>query len=85
MNPLNYGNTILSEPVSCDDKPQVPKTTAEKIGQKLYKRNEQFEQSKIYDYIYRVEREGGEAIRLLCEEIDSLQEQIANLSIKIED
>lgn len=79
MNPLhNTPVCVSNEGVEQSE----PKTTAEKIGRQLNKQNEAESQNHFQTQLWRVEREGSEAIRMLCEEIDELKNQLSVVTLK---
>jgi hypothetical protein len=77
MNPLSYELTAV-----CERNEQKPNTTAEKIGNRLNELSKQRDEDYNREFIYRIQREGAEAIRILSNEIDILKIEIAGLKEK---
>lgn len=84
MNPLHYGsiNCASSSRIEAAEAQEEPKTTAEKIGRHLNKLAQSEQQNHLEQRLWRLEREGAEAIRMLSEEIDILKAKVEELTIK---
>ena len=81
MNPLHYGSVEYSSNALSENQ-EPPRTTAEKIGREMNKMAARNEQNHLEQRLWRLEQEGGTAIRLLSEEIDTLNAKIEQLSPK---
>lgn len=80
MNPLYHNSPAAIGCASSGKAEQAePKNTAEKIGFHLQKIAQSEQQNYLEQRLWRLEREGAEAIRILSEEIDALKAEIAAL------
>lgn len=74
MNPMNSYPTVGK---TTNEHETI--TTAEKVGKHLAEINQQNSQHHLEQCVYKMERDGSESIRLLCQEIDQLKIEISML------
>lgn len=74
---LHLSNAV--ECASASGQDSEPKNTVEKIGRKLEQNRRNSIQNDLDRRYWELQQETGEAIRMLCQEIDSLKAEISEL------